>query len=103
MEMAGFKVCVILFCAFLFWRVSSLNKNEFCEKDEATGLCKETHEDEEGPCWYIDPDLSAKENVTEEEEKKEFGKLFMIDGVKVFNSTVDEVIYLCEVNQTEIS
>lgn len=63
--------------------VLSLKNGQFCEKDDKTGLCKEHQEDDDEPCWYEDPDLSGTENGKEELKQKEFGKLYIIDGVKV--------------------
>ena len=76
----------MLFCALAVCSILSLKNNEFCEKDEKTGLCKHAQEDENEPCWYEDKEPVTKEDAKVEPEKMEFGKLYMIDGVKVCQS-----------------
>ncbi|XP_065064704.1 uncharacterized protein LOC135690936 [Rhopilema esculentum] len=82
------KLYLLLISNMLFWErfgalftlfvsTLALKENHFCEKDEATGLCKETVNDESAPCWYFDPELPATP------AKEEAGKLVMLDGVKV--------------------
>jgi len=78
-----FQNLILLFNFIAFCSVVSLKNDQFCEKDEKTGLCKESQEDEEGPCWYSDPEIKAEDSDKSEHRKKEFGKLYMIDGVKI--------------------
>ena len=61
----------------LFATTFALKENQFCEKDEATGLCKVTVNDESAPCWYFDAEPPATP------AKEEARKLVMLDGVKV--------------------
>ena len=85
--MNRFGVLIILLNFFAISSVLSLKNGQFCDKDDKTGLCQEHQEydDDDGdePCWYEDPDISGMENGKEELKQKEFGKLYMIDGVKV--------------------
>ena len=81
--MVRFEFVLLFLNLIAISSVLSQKRDQFCEKDDKTGLCKEPQEDEDEPCWYKDPDISATEKGTEEPEQKEFGKLHMIDGVKV--------------------
>ena len=78
-----FQILLLLSSFATFCSVVALKSDQFCEKDEMTGLCKESQEDEDGPCWYSDPEIEEKDSDKNEPKKKEFGKLYMIDGVKV--------------------
>lgn len=81
--MAHFKEIRAFIFVLITWQVFSLGSQQFCEKDEKTGLCKEGQEDEDGPCWYLEPEINATKNATEDVKGKEFGKLYLIDGVEV--------------------
>ena len=68
------KNMILLICAVLLPQV--LCRQEFCEKDDNTGLCKvgdTSDEEEDGPCWIEEE--APKKNVEQ--------KLVRLDGVKV--------------------
>lgn len=80
--MLSFQLKAILLVTNLILLGPAVSKQEFCEKDDKTGLCKTEEDvtklfnddDDDGPCWFNE---GTSEKPTHE-------KLVRLDGVKVY-------------------